>query len=267
MTGESRFISDRRGREEASWADEEDWNAGAPENVGVTADGLVGRAPTQDGEAPDSGVSRWTFDNEDTSGSAAIDSWGGNDGSISTGVSTGTSGANQTYGTNEAYYLNGDGEVNCGTITEVQGLNSMTLAAWVKYDSIRSFNSSIAMHTQNDDGWGFTHSDNSSIRFRCETNGSHASSRTVSINLGQWYHAVGVFDDNEGRMYLNGTLAAGPDVSNDITVTSVNDPFCIGNQKYRSSRDIPMGVDDVRIYSKALSDTEIFNLYNTGRIN
>ena len=41
--GSSRFTSDRRGREEASWADEEDWNAGVPENVDVLGGSLVPR--------------------------------------------------------------------------------------------------------------------------------------------------------------------------------------------------------------------------------
>jgi hypothetical protein len=39
----SRFTSDRRGREEASWVGEEDWNAGFPENVDVLDGSLVSR--------------------------------------------------------------------------------------------------------------------------------------------------------------------------------------------------------------------------------
>lgn len=51
MSGESsRFTSDRRAREEASWANEEDWGSGTPENVDVVDGGLVGRAPPQDGD-------------------------------------------------------------------------------------------------------------------------------------------------------------------------------------------------------------------------
>jgi hypothetical protein len=48
MNGEqSLFTSDRRGPEEASWATEGDWGAGAAENVDVTRNGLVGKTPTQ----------------------------------------------------------------------------------------------------------------------------------------------------------------------------------------------------------------------------
>ncbi|MFD1570370.1 hypothetical protein [Halorubrum laminariae] len=48
MSGElSRFTSDRRSRNETSWVDGDDWDVGTSENVDVTADGLVGRAPPQ----------------------------------------------------------------------------------------------------------------------------------------------------------------------------------------------------------------------------
>ncbi|MFD1570373.1 hypothetical protein [Halorubrum laminariae] len=48
MPGESsRFTSDQRVPEEASWSTEDDWGAGTPENVDVIGNGLVGRAPTQ----------------------------------------------------------------------------------------------------------------------------------------------------------------------------------------------------------------------------
>ncbi|MFD1570150.1 MULTISPECIES: hypothetical protein [Haloferacaceae] len=69
--GSSRFTSDRRTREEASWADQTDWEAGAPENVDVTADGLVGRPTLQAGVAPDSGV--YSF--EDDSVGSSPDGW------------------------------------------------------------------------------------------------------------------------------------------------------------------------------------------------
>ena len=64
----SRFISDRRGREEASWGGQADWEAGTIENVDVTTDGLVGRDPAQTGDVPASGT---IADFE----SGSLDSW------------------------------------------------------------------------------------------------------------------------------------------------------------------------------------------------
>lgn len=54
--GSSRFTSDRRGREEASWGGQADWEDGTVENVDMTADGLVGRHPVQTEDVPASGT-------------------------------------------------------------------------------------------------------------------------------------------------------------------------------------------------------------------
>jgi hypothetical protein len=53
--GESRFTSDRRTREAASWATDGDWEAGVAENVGVVGGSLVSRSQVQ-GQFPESGV-------------------------------------------------------------------------------------------------------------------------------------------------------------------------------------------------------------------
>jgi hypothetical protein len=60
MTDESsRFNSDRRGREEASWADEDDWKAGTGGNVDVVGGSLVPQASLTTGEIPNGAVARW----------------------------------------------------------------------------------------------------------------------------------------------------------------------------------------------------------------
>ncbi|MFD1643450.1 hypothetical protein [Halohasta litorea] len=57
MTGEpSRFTSDRRRRESASWVDGSDWQAGIAENVDVVEEGLVPRTPPQAGDVPATAV-------------------------------------------------------------------------------------------------------------------------------------------------------------------------------------------------------------------
>ncbi|MFD1570377.1 hypothetical protein [Halorubrum laminariae] len=45
--GSSRFTSDRRTRMGASWTEQADWEAGTTENVGLLADRLVGRPPSE----------------------------------------------------------------------------------------------------------------------------------------------------------------------------------------------------------------------------
>jgi len=217
---------------------------------------------------PDSAVSRWTFDDSDTSGGVLTDIWGDND-ATNNGADTGVSGANQTYTTNEAYHVDGSDSkvVDCGVISEVHGSNALTLAAWIRRDTWDSlFNSVIATHVDNTDGWGFISNDSDGIRFRMENGGTLASSLSTTISQDEWYHVVGVFDDDHSVLYVDGSEAAGRNQTNGISVPSVDDPFKLGNDEFDASRPKPVDVDDVRIYDKALSDSEVSDLYNNGSI-
>jgi hypothetical protein len=63
----SRFTSDRRSPEEASWVGQPDWEAGTAENVDVTTEGVVGRAPVQDTETLASAISHFEDETLDSS--------------------------------------------------------------------------------------------------------------------------------------------------------------------------------------------------------
>jgi len=215
---------------------------------------------------PPSGVSRWTLDNADTIGTTVKDVWGNNDGT-NNGATTGINGPSDTYETNEAYFFDGDDEVDCGIINEVIGSSELTLAAWMNIKNIVDFNSVIAVHANNDDNWGFFVQDSPNrLFFKVEQNGVNVEGDSFNFNFNEWYHFVGVFDTNTSLLYVDGTLPGSSTSSNNIVVPNITTGFYIGNQQYKTSRDIPADIDDVRIYDKALNSTEVSNLYQTGSI-
>lgn len=241
---------------------------------GVTIDGTDVQEITIDGNVawtsvPSSGVSRWTLDNADVSGSTVTDVWGNNDGT-NDGATTTLPGANQTYNTNESFEVDGSNgkTVNCGEITGPQGSTDFTLAAWIKKTASWSsgFNSIIATHENNDNGWGIFSQTGDTISFRMEQSGSKADTNSVTISDNQWYHVVGVFNNNSSVLYLDGGQAAGNNNTSDINVPSVNTPFKMGNDLYKTSRQKTVQVDDVRIYDRDLSSSEVSNLYSNGAI-
>ncbi len=78
----------------------------------------------------------------------------------------------------------------------------------------------------------------------------------------RWYHAVGVYDGTTVKVYLNGESGSGNSL--------------IPNQTLYAGGSIDVGgitltnrmygkIDDVRIYNRALSDSEIKSLYNATR--
>jgi len=216
---------------------------------------------------PPSLVSHWTFDNADTNSGTAVDTVGTNDGTIQ-GATTGVSGANQTYTTNEAYSFDGsDDSVEIPGTPDFSG-QAFTLAVWARPDNLSNTGNIIG---QDNLGGNSRNqrvlTNNGGIETRV-FNGS--SSRTAVIpssklSTGNWYHIVGVFNHSTGetKIYLNGSL---------------EDTTTFGSSAKEDLTDIQIGkadgaptyytgdVDDARLYSKELTSTEVSNLYTNGRI-
>jgi hypothetical protein len=229
----------------------------------VAPDGTVVFEPA----IPDSGVSRWTFDNDDTSGSTAIDVWGGNDGTIN-GATTGVSGANQTYTTNEAYSFDGaNDEVNVGDVSDFQNFSSFTLTAWVSPNSsAESEEQGIITKATGGQGgvaFGLRTSKNSGYRLSINEGGFHRAEGGTT-QVGTWQFVVGWYNGSEMRLYVDNTLVDS-NTNPFGALQSRPEPVLIGNRDDGLFFD--GDIDDPRVFDKALSSSELSNLYNTGRID
>jgi len=85
------------------------------------------------------------------------------------------------------------------------------------------------------------------------------SQKTIQLN--KWYHIVGSFNGKELKIYLDGELTGTLNFEGDIaTPASYN--LVIGALGYRPQTYSLNGLlDDVRIYTKALSSVEVRKLY------
>jgi len=214
-------------------------------------------------DIPDSGVSRWTFDNEDTESGTAIDSWGSNDGTIN-GATTGVSGANQTYSTAEAYSFDGNDDVDFGDISEVKGVSEVSISAWVKPSSSSVAGIILGSYPSADNAL-FIAEDDGGYWARVENSNTRAEIRSGSFNTGVWQHWIATYNSGELTLYIDGsefdTDTGGPSV----TSGSIGDIYAglgtSGSYYFEGDQD------DLRIYSKELTATEASNLYNTGSID
>lgn len=93
----------------------------------------------------------------------------------------------------------------------------------------------------------------------CGPGRQQISGRLEEIADGEWYHVVALKDDDEGRIYVDGELTgSGPlnpvDISNDK-------PLVIGGS---GGLEAPLwfkgAVDDVAVYTRALTEDEIIDL-------
>jgi hypothetical protein len=78
-------------------------------------------------------------------------------------------------------------------------------------------------------------------------------------SYGSWYHLVGVYDGSAVRIYVNGVQESSAAFSGNLLQTA--QPLCIG--RYGNVGEPVNGlIDDLRLYNRALSATEIQTLFN-----
>lgn len=125
-----------------------------------------------------------------------------------------------------------------------------TLSAWVEFDSVSGYNTIIDKDVE----W-IIRGDNTNLTYH---QWPDAQSITVTVTTGVLYHVAGTYDGVTMRLYLNGVQV------NSAAKTGISGDF--GNNVgigAQGDGDVPMNgrVGDVRIYDRALSAAEVWQLY------
>jgi len=205
---------------------------------------------------PDSRVARWTFDSADTSGSTATDSWGSFDATIN-GATTGVSGE-----IGEAYDFDGNDDVYASDVV-VNGIGSgaFSVSAWVNLDStavqgifdfLDQSEDTVLYHYDSGGGpWHFS-----------TDSGQSAEIEAGTATTGTWTHLVATAGGSNQTLYQDGSQIGS---NSDAASLSYTGGIVFG--QYAGSNYLDGQLDDLRVYDKALTSTEVSNLYNTGSIS
>jgi len=92
------------------------------------------------------------------------------------------------------------------------------------------------------------------------TNGLRSRTFTGGSVAGKWTHAVLTYDGSSVRAYVNG-LASGTAYAVELA-TDAAAPLVLGNMVGVDGEGFAGWLDDVRVYNRALSATEVRSLYN-----
>lgn len=84
------------------------------------------------------------------------------------------------------------------------------------------------------------------------------------MSIGSWSLLTGTFDGTTMRFYINSVLFATTATQTDLDATT--GPLRIGQQKTGAGRWFNGSIDDVRVYNRALSGSEITALYTNGAL-
>ena len=264
---------------ELTWSSETDWNnAQSSSNVAID-----GGSFSLTSAIPDSGVSRWTLDNGDTDNGTALDTWGNLDATIN-GATTGASGANQTYTTNEAYSFDGTDDVLTGPTDSVGiadgTIHDFTIAAWCYWDGSTYTIQGIynAPHVSGgapgNPSYGLSLGGSTNnhpiVYIQNDNNNFFSAEYSVSFPSNTWTHLCGVYRGGTLNIYQNGAIVSTNTVNEaifDLSTVNQDIGHLIGAQKESDNRYWTGRLDDVRLYDKGLTDTEVSNLYNSGSIS
>jgi uncharacterized protein (TIGR02145 family) len=207
-------------------------------------------------------------------GNASDESGNGNDGTLNNGVLS----SSDRFGIeNSAYLFDGvDDYIDCGNIEALNGISEFTFSVWINASERKSLSRIIGKEENQNSEQGidlqlgnggdstFFHSN---IRTGIDAGAINYNS---TVQTDTWCHVALVFDGNGTenpdrlKMYVNGeydTLTFSgtiPSITSDNTY-----PVWIGGI-YPSSTASPWTgfIDDVRVYNRALSESEIDLLYH-----
>ncbi|MCB9988797.1 MAG: DUF1566 domain-containing protein [Rhodospirillales bacterium] len=209
-------------------------------------------------------VGYWKLD--ETSGTIAADSSGnGNNGTMAGGLDATNDSVTGKIGT--ALDFDGtDDYIDTNNNSSLDDLSNLTYAAWIKGSG------AILTKKSNPGGNESFQSWPTGITFVVANSFGSSAGTAKSIDVASadtWNHVVGTYDrsgDKKLRIYLNGTEV---NYSEQDTLTfsldlDFNFDFQIGWNEFSGGSNFTGSIDDVRIYNRALSSSEIGQLYCQG---
>jgi len=212
-------------------------------------------------------ISVWELD--ETTGTIAYDSYGSND---ATNINC-TINQSGKIGTSYLFNSNTDAVV-CGDI-DLASNSSMTITYWVYYVAIQGsgvnkYDYGTGNRSYIAGGYG------TNARFVVSTDGTFNSTSikdyrgNSTLTTGSWIHMCFTFDSGDTRIYVNGIEDTPYTKSADGSITTIYQSNVDMRAGAYLNNGVPTGtgfsgyVDQIAIWDRALSATEIASLYNSG---
>ncbi|UCD27481.1 MAG: lamin tail domain-containing protein, partial [Planctomycetota bacterium] len=203
-------------------------------------------------------VAHWKFD--DGSGGTATDSAGTNNGAL-VGDTTWTAGR-----IDGALSFDGNGDYVVVAPVSVLDGNTVTVQAWIRVSDLSGSNPILTQNifSMTKDGYYFQVSGGRPTFYLTDGFSSAQAISPETINTDQWYHVAGTNDGTNLKLYVDGLLKSS--VPSAGYTGETNNAY-IGSDSISSFYFTGL-IDDVRIYNRAVSESEFQDIADpTGRWN
>jgi hypothetical protein len=197
-------------------------------------------------------ISYWKLD--EVSGNA-IDVVNDYDGTV-TGATQNQSGKIGT-----SYFFDGGDNISMG---ENFHLQTFTICCWFKANSVSAYGGIITCFISLIGSYDLTMTDGGGIEWYVRSTGETTTgiSPAGTYDDNEWHHIVGTYDGSTIRLYIAGSIIGSPVTKSSPTIDYGNNIFYVGDR----SDILPFigYIDEVGIWNRALTSTEITELHNGG---
>jgi hypothetical protein len=148
-------------------------------------------------------------------------------------------------------------------------MNALTLSVWVKTDSVermtKVLNKWVAGYSPLNGSYNIGIDTGGQTAFRYCTDYAYVIKiGNMALGIDSWHHIAGVYTGTKGSLYIDGSLVAlsrdDPDSAGPLH--SISDDLLIGcgNRDGSLIHFFKGSIDDVAVYNRALTDSEIRDL-------
>ena len=190
-------------------------------------------------------------------GNANDESGNGND-----GTNNGATSFQDRFGSeNSAYDFNGlSNFIDVDFTSNLVINNQLTVCSWVNAESFSNdYNTIISKSSTTSGPFQFEFMQNGGLLSAVYYNPGSIQYQN-NFQTDEWLFVCTSFDGNYAKIYVDGLMVAVSEELNNV-LTNDNQHLNIGRESWNSSRYFNGKIDDIRIYTRALSDSEISELY------
>lgn len=162
---------------------------------------------------------------------------------------------------NSAFLFDGNDYIQVNNDPDLTPTTSISVSCWTNRSQLNNYGVIVSKDIAGtENGYRF---DIYVTKGRFIKKGSSFNLTNQEYSLNQWYHTVCVFDGNSLKYYINGVLDA--TYPSTEAIIPVSQPLIFGVSTNFSPDHFFFGkIDDIRIYSTALTETEVLELFNEG---
>jgi uncharacterized repeat protein (TIGR02543 family) len=221
-------------------------------NEGVTYPQLRSLLSVPAGYSSTGLVSLWRAENN------AFDSFGNNNGTAQGSV-TYSAGKN-----GQAFNFDGSSYVDLGNDSSLKMSSEVTITAWIKTTFPGSWHTVLSDHGPGNDNGKILRFNGSEIQFLLGVDGSTTVRYTFDLSASNiWQHVAATFDGSVMKLYINGQLVNSQ--ANSRTIAQNPNHLLIGKSGF--GEYFVGAIDEVAIYNRALTITEIISMYEATATN